>query len=69
LPATYEIYVSDDNENFTLAGKQEYTIGKFDRKACQTYTWKGKAEGRYLRLKAYRSEFGGWIFADEIIVK
>lgn len=69
LPATYEIYVSDDNENFVEAGKQTYTIGRHDRKACQTYTWKGKAEGRYLRVKAYRSEHGGWIFADEIIVK
>ncbi|MBO5703171.1 MAG: family 20 glycosylhydrolase [Bacteroidaceae bacterium] len=69
LPATYEIYVSDDNENFTEVGRQTFTIGRHDRKACQTYTWKGKAEGRYLRVKAHRSEHGGWIFADEIIVK
>ncbi len=69
LPATYEIYVSADGKDFSEVAVQTYKIGRHDRKACQTYTWKGKAKGRYLRVKARPSEHGGWIFADEVIVK
>jgi hexosaminidase len=33
-------------------------------------SWQGEAKGRYVRYQAQAgSEFGGWIFTDEIIVK
>ena len=69
LPGTYEIYVSKDGKDFREVSKQTFSYERNERKACQTYTWKGKCKGRYLKVKAKPTQYGGWIFADEIIVK
>lgn len=36
----------------------------------RTFEWKGHSvKARYVRLQAEPSSFGGWLFADEVIVE
>lgn len=65
-PARYIVSVSDDGERFSEAGRVERPVEKGTHPGVEAWQWKGKAEGRYVRVQALPGEFGGWIFADEI---
>ena len=66
-PGTYIISASNDGMNFTEVARTSYD--GTDISACQNYTWKGKLRTRYLRIQAPASTKGGWVFADEVVVK
>ena len=66
-PSAYIISTSNDGENFTEVGK--FTFDGTDETTCQTYVWKGKFKARYVRIQAPGSAKGGWVFADEVVVK
>lgn len=66
-PSAYIILVSDDGKHFTEVARQ--TFDGTDETTCQTYTWKGKIRARYLRIQAPPAAKGGWVFADEVVVR
>lgn len=70
LPETVIISISDDGINFTELQKQRFEVSKETPIRFTDISWQGEAKGRYVRYQAQAgSEFGGWIFTDEIIVK
>ena len=70
LPETVIISISDDGINFTELQKQHFEVSKESPIRFTDISWQGEAKGRYVRYQAQAgSEFGGWIFTDEIIVK
>ena len=70
LPETVTISISDDGINFTELQKQHFEVSKETPIRFTDISWQGEAKGRYVRYQAQAgSEFGGWIFTDEIIVK
>lgn len=70
LPETVIISISDDGINFTELQKQHFEVSKETLIRFTDISWQGEAKGRYVRYQAQAgSEFGGWIFTDEIIVK
>lgn len=70
LPETVIISISDDGINFTELQKQHFEVSKETPIRFTDISWQGEAKGRYIRYQAQAgSEFGGWIFTDEIIVK
>ena len=70
LPETVIISISDDGINFTELQKQHFEVSKETPIRFTDISWQGEAKGRYVRYPAQAgSEFGGWIFTDEIIVK
>lgn len=70
LPETVIISISDDGINFTELQKQHFEVSKENPIRFTDISWQGEAKGRYVRYQAQAgSEFGGWIFTDEIIVK
>lgn len=70
LPETVIISISNDGINFTELQKQHFEVSKETPIRFTDISWQGEAKGRYVRYQAQAgSEFGGWIFTDEIIVK
>lgn len=70
LPETVVISISDDGTHFTGLRKQHFEVSKETPIRFTDISWQGEAKGRYVRYQAQAgSEFGGWIFTDEIIVK
>ena len=70
LPETVIISISDDGINFTELQKQHFEVSKETPIRFTDISWQGEAKGRYVRYQAQAgSEFGGWLFTDEIIVK
>ena len=70
LPGTVVISISDDGTHFTELRKQHFEVSKETPIRFTDISWQGEAKGRYVRYQAQAgSEFGGWIFTDEIIVK
>lgn len=70
LPETAVISISDDGTHFTELHKQHFEVSKETPIRFTDISWQGEAKGRYVRYQAQAgSEFGGWIFTDEIIVK
>ena len=70
LPETVIISISDDGINFTELQKQHFEVSKETPIQFTDISWQGEAKGRYVRYQAQAgSEFEGWIFTDEIIVK
>lgn len=70
LPETVVISISDDGINFTELQKQHFEVSKETPIRFTDISWQGEAKGRYVRYQAQAgSEFEGWIFTDEIIVK
>lgn len=70
LPETVIISISDDGINFTELQKQHFEVSKETPIRFTDISWQGEAKGRYVRYQAQAgSEFGGWIFTDEIIVR
>ena len=64
------ISISDDGTHFTELRKQHFKVSKETPIRFTDISWQGEAKGRYVRYQAQAgSEFGGWIFTDEIIVK
>ena len=66
-PSAFVILTSDDGKQFAEVSRQ--TFDGANEECCQTYTWKGKLRTRYLRIQAPAAAKGGWVFADEVIVK
>lgn len=70
FPAEYKISVSEDGVNFKEVKKMERPVSKLPLNEIELWSWKGRISARYIHIEARSAaKGGGWIFADEIIVK
>ena len=68
-PEEYVVSVSDDGENFTELGRMRRESKRTVNPEVSTFSVNKKARARYIRVQATPSAFGGWLFADEVVVK
>ena len=68
-PAEVRVSVSADGQTFTPLGTAQATADNIERSPIRTWSWSGKAQGRYVRVQAPAGEKKGWIFTDEIVVR
>ena len=68
-PADYVVSVSDDGQNFRELGRMHRESEKTVNPDVMTFSVSKKAKARYIRVQATASAFGGWLFADEVVVK
>ena len=66
-PTEIEVEVSADGQKYELLDKKKIAESH-DQYFIRTYTWRGQAKGRYIKLTAYALKSGGWIFCDEIMI-
>ena len=67
-PDNVKIYGSNDGKDFKLI--DERTIEKPAKDyVIDSYVWKGTAKARFFRIVASQKTRGGWVFANEIIMR
>ena len=69
MPCLVEIAISDDGEEYTKIADIEHEVVVEDVPSFKSFGWEGSAEARYIRYKAHRSSFSGFLFIDEVVVK
>ena len=69
MPCLVEIAISDDGEEYTKIADIEHEVVVEDVPSFKSFGWSGSAEARYIRYKAHRSSFSGFLFIDEVVVK
>lgn len=68
-PEDYVVSISDDGVNFKELGRMHHKSEKTVNPDVLTFMVKKAAKARYIRVQATASAFGGWLFADEVVVK
>lgn len=68
-PSAFRVSVSSDGIDFTPFGEETFPSERTELPDVRTFSVKGKANARYLRIEAEPSRFGGWLFTDEIVVE
>lgn len=68
-PEDYIVSVSSDGVNYKEMGRMHHASERTVNPDVLTFCVKGNAKARYIRVQATPSTFGGWLFADEIVVK
>ena len=69
MPCLVEIAVSEDGENFTKIADIEWEVVLDELPSFKAFGWEGETRARYVRYKAHRSKYTGFLFVDEIIIK
>ena len=69
MPCLVEIAISVDGENYTKIADIEHEVVVEDVPSFKSFGWEGSAEARYIRYKAHRSKYTGFLFVDEIVVR
>ena len=69
MPCLVEIAVSEDGESWTKIADIEHEVVVEDVPSFKNFGWQGSADARYIRYKAHRSKFSGFLFVDEIVVR
>ena len=69
MPCKVEIWGSLDGENFEPLTAIDHEVKYEDIPSFMNFGWEGEAQVRYIRYKAHRSKFSGFLFVDEIVVK
>ena len=69
MPCLVEIAVSTDGENYTKIADIPHEIVVDELPSFKSFGWEGEVEARYIRYKAHRSNYSGFLFVDEIVVK
>ena len=69
MPCRVEIWGSVDGENYELLTDIEHEVVVDELPSFKCFGWEGSADVRYIRYKAHRSKFSGFLFTDEIIVR
>lgn len=68
-PVDYRVSTSADGTNWTSFSAKEHPFLRTPNPEVDDFTVNGKARARYIRVQANNGQDGGWIFADEIVVK
>jgi hexosaminidase len=69
MPCKVEIFGSLDGENFEELATIDHEVVPADVPSFMSFGWEGEATVRYIRYHAHRSNYSGFLFIDEIIVK
>lgn len=69
MPCRVEIWASEDGENYTLLTDIDHEVVVDELPSFKSFGWHGSTEARYIRYKAHRSKYSGFLFVDEIIVR
>lgn len=69
MPSEVIISISENGADFMELAHLKTTAVRDDKLLFSNYSWEGNAHGRYIRYTAKPSEFGGWLFTDEIVIK
>lgn len=68
MPCQVIISASVDGIHYTELKTIEHEVVRDDAVTFKTFGWEGSAEARYVRYQARRSDFGGFLFIDEIVI-
>ena len=69
MPAQIIISSSLDGECFTELKRIDNEVVRDDAVTFTTFGWNGSVEARYIRYQAVRSDFGGFLFVDEVVIE
>ncbi|MBQ8367149.1 MAG: beta-N-acetylhexosaminidase [Alistipes sp.] len=69
MPCRVEIWGSTDGENYELLTDIEHEVVVDELPSFKSFGWEGSADVRYIRYKAHRSRYSGFLFTDEIVVR
>ena len=69
MPCRVEIWLSQDGEEYEQVADIEWEVILDELPSFKSFGWEGSAEARYIRYKAHRSKYTGFLFVDEIIVR
>ena len=69
MPCLVEIAISEDGENYTKIAEIEHEVVLDELPSFKSFGWEGSAKARYIRYKAHRSRYTGFLFVDEIVVR
>ena len=69
MPAQVIVSVSLDGEEYIELKRIDNEVVRNDEVTFETFGWEGSVEARYIRYQAVRSDFGGFLFVDEVVVK
>ena len=69
MPCLVEIAISEDGENYTKIAEIEHEVVLDELPSFKAFGWEGSAKTRYIRYKAHRSRYTGFLFVDEIVVR
>ena len=69
MPAQIVVSVSDNGETFTELTRIDNEVVRDDAVTFKTFGWEGEASARYVRYQATRSDFGGFLFVDEVVIR
>ena len=69
MPCKVEIWGSLDGESFEPLTVIDHEVKYEDIPSFMNFGWEGETEVRYIRYKAHRSKFSGFLFTDEIVVR
>ena len=68
MPCLVEIAVSEDGHNYTKIADIEHEVVVDELPSFKSFGWQGEVCARYIRYKAHRSAYSGFLFVDEIVV-
>ena len=69
MPCLVEIGISDDGEEWEVIAEIEHEVVLDELPSFKSFGWTGSIDTRYIRYKAHRSKYTGFLFVDEIVVR
>ncbi|MBR5852977.1 MAG: beta-N-acetylhexosaminidase [Alistipes sp.] len=69
MPCLVEIFISEDGQEYSKIADIEHEVVIDELPSFKSFGWQGSAEARYIRYKAHRSKYTGFLFVDEIVVR
>ena len=69
MPCLVEIGISDDGTEWEVIAEIEHEVILDELPSFKSFGWTGSADARYIRYKAHRSKYTGFLFVDEIVVR
>ena len=69
MPCLVEIGISDDGEEWEVIAEIEHEVVLDELPSFKSFGWEGSVDTRYIRYKAHRSKYTGFLFVDEIVVR
>ena len=69
MPCLVEIGISDDGEEWEVIAELEHEVILDELPSFKSFGWTGSVDTRYIRYKAHRSKYTGFLFVDEIVVR
>lgn len=69
-PSAFIVSISTDGVKFREVHHFSEKSSKTIQPDIRTYAWKGRStRARFVRVQALPSDFGGWVFTDEVVVR